>query len=76
MYLCEHIARILPFQSLRRGPQKGLKIKLNQFNGKSTSDIAHETTYISKICAVNYKQLKPASRIPGKIELLSEVFKN
>lgn len=33
----------------------GLKIKLNQFNGKSTPDIAHETTYISKICAANYK---------------------
>ena len=30
-----------------------LKIKLNQFHGKSISDIAHEATHISKICAVN-----------------------
>ena len=32
-----------------------LKIKLDQFHGKSISDIAHEATHISKICAVNYR---------------------
>ena len=54
MYLCEHIVGSFLLRVLEGAHRNdGLNIKLNQFHGKSTSDIAHEATHISKICAVN-----------------------
>ena len=55
VYVNTLLESFLPRFLERAHGNNSLKIKLNQFNGKSTSDIAHEATHISKIYAVNYR---------------------